>query len=370
MTTRSLLASLAPRFSAHPENIATEALLYLLREHASSAAAFADLLQHAGLPRPPQLTFRSQAYDTDGSIPDLLGTDNAQATRLIVEAKFWAHLTENQPNTYLDRLTGGPPSTLLFVCPAARQATLWALLMHKAREALTGPELLPAPRERIGNVCHAEISPDAHLASVSWRSLLETFAMDAAANADRTYQGDVEQLRGLCERMDSEAFLPLRNVELSPSTGLRSTQFADLVDETAESLRRDSRVRLTSTGGSRGEHGRFFSYSSFLGMNILYTPALWAKHGISPLWLCAKDARVSGWGPLHGAADLLKHFYADFPARIVERDGGWICAALLLPCGVEHADVISATRDQVLAMCNELAKLVPEELPSKQIGPE
>lgn len=62
---------------------------------------------------------------------------------------------------------------------------------------------------------------------------------------------------------------------------------------------------------------------------------------------------MKGWVPLRGAADLLKPFYSDFAARIVE----------------QHADVISAIRDQVLATCNELAKLVPEEPPSRRLRP-
>ena len=43
-----------------------------------------------------------------------------------MEAKFWAGLTENQPNAYLARLPlDERPAVLLFVAPEARLETLW-----------------------------------------------------------------------------------------------------------------------------------------------------------------------------------------------------------------------------------------------------
>jgi hypothetical protein len=59
MTAPTLLASLGLKLAAHPENVATESPLRVLQIHATSPAAVADLLEDAGLPALPRLTFRT-----------------------------------------------------------------------------------------------------------------------------------------------------------------------------------------------------------------------------------------------------------------------------------------------------------------------
>ncbi|MYA41649.1 MAG: hypothetical protein F4Z31_07855 [Gemmatimonadetes bacterium] len=70
---------------------------------------------------------RTQATGEDGGRPDLVGFDEHGAERLLIEAEFWAGLTENQTLSYLRRLAsdGGAPGALLFVEPAARLQPLW-----------------------------------------------------------------------------------------------------------------------------------------------------------------------------------------------------------------------------------------------------
>jgi len=67
----SLLASLALRLSSHPENIATEALLHILYIHHSSRETLLSLLHNSGLPQLESLSFRTQVYGVEGSVPDL-----------------------------------------------------------------------------------------------------------------------------------------------------------------------------------------------------------------------------------------------------------------------------------------------------------
>jgi hypothetical protein len=296
MTAPTLLASLALRLAAHPENIATEGLLHVLQIHAASAAALADLLRHAGLPALPRLMFRTQVSDADGAIPDLVGIDASGASRLIVEAKFWAHLTDHQPVTYLQRLAADHPSVLLFICPAGREVGLWDQLQSRARAS---PDFISAatggsPPSRL--VQWLQTAQNRYLAIVSWRALLSALASDAGAHGDRDYEADVGQLQGLCERVDSEAFLPLRDSELAPEIGKRAAQFADLVDATVEELKLRARPGVSTegltTGGRHGAYGRFFSYGRIGGV-LLYSPALWGKYQLSPLWLLARDRTLS-----------------------------------------------------------------------------
>lgn len=89
MPTETLFGHLAPRFSVHPENLATEALNYVLGRAPSARGALIQFCR-IGAILPDDLRFRTQAVGEDQSTPDLIGSDARDATRLMLEAKFWA----------------------------------------------------------------------------------------------------------------------------------------------------------------------------------------------------------------------------------------------------------------------------------------
>ena len=66
-------------------------------------------------------------------IPDLVGNDDTDVTRLMLEAKFWAGLTDRQPVDYLRRLPEG--GMLLFVAPGSRLPSLWPELLRRCHDA-------------------------------------------------------------------------------------------------------------------------------------------------------------------------------------------------------------------------------------------
>ena len=101
---------------------------------------------------------------------------------MLVEAKFWAALTQHQPGTYLDRLLvggvhAGAPSVLLFVAPTKRLETLWAEL---CRRTVEGGWTLPR--------CVLRALPGGRgphgLVLASWRGLLQTMAARAGMDRD------------------------------------------------------------------------------------------------------------------------------------------------------------------------------------------
>jgi hypothetical protein len=51
-----------------------------------------------GVDLPADLAFHSQVGDPQSGRPDLVATDDLGSERLIIEAKFWANLTGNQPS--------------------------------------------------------------------------------------------------------------------------------------------------------------------------------------------------------------------------------------------------------------------------------
>lgn len=227
---RSLLAHVVARFAPRQwENIATESLLYLL-SRPGAAEAMRHLVSPAGLDLPDGLHWRTQAAAaTDDSIPDLVADDDQGRHVLIVEAKFWAGLTRNQPVGYLARQQqqfGGERqgSLLLFVAPARRVELLAAELGTRVTSGrLVDQQGVPVVEGAEGR-----------LAVVSWGAVLNL--LQAALATDQAALADLDQLRGLCDRADSEAVLPLAAEEVGSSVGRRVWEFADLVDRATDRL--------------------------------------------------------------------------------------------------------------------------------------
>ena len=68
------------------------------------------------------------------------------------------------------------------------------------------------------------------MALITWRAILGVLKQAAEEKDDFILKSDVNQLRGLCDQMDREAFLPLSSNDVSHEFGSRVKQFADLVD--------------------------------------------------------------------------------------------------------------------------------------------
>jgi hypothetical protein len=120
-----LFGHLAARFSTHPENLATEALVFIVNRSPAMREVLRRLVGRTGIELPSLARFRSQASDDQGNIPDLVGLDATGAERLFVENKFWAGLTENQPAGYLERLPAEGSAVLVFVVPSKRLPIAW-----------------------------------------------------------------------------------------------------------------------------------------------------------------------------------------------------------------------------------------------------
>ena len=125
MNQYSLLSHVAPSLTLQVENLATESLLYLLQRYRTAHKAFIDLVSTIGYVPPGDLDFRSQVHMQYGSIPDLVGATADEKGVLLVESKFWAQLTPNQPTGYLSRLPKDREGMVLFIAPESRYKDLW-----------------------------------------------------------------------------------------------------------------------------------------------------------------------------------------------------------------------------------------------------
>ena len=195
--TTSLLAHLAWRFPGATEDVATEALAFILNKEERARAALRDLLKGSGASLAPIASAHTQRVYQLTKKPDLVAFDESGREVALIESKFWANLTANQPNGYLRLMMQDllEAKNLLFVAPTARvEGNLWEELRAEAeREFVVGDT-----SEKEG-VRSARVGSDGHrLMLTSWDVLLGRIEK-GAPDAD----GELRQLIGLCNRMES-----------------------------------------------------------------------------------------------------------------------------------------------------------------------
>lgn len=203
------------RFSRQYEDVATDALAYVLKKSDAAHAGMMKLLRGVA-PDLPQVRFETQR--TEGAIrPDMWGLDGPVGARAFVENKFWAGLTGNQPVSYLKQLAKYPqPTVLLIIAPAKRQQPLLRMLRQRLDTDGSGY----SERQSTADVIWCVAMRDGPLlALTSWDRVLA--ALEEAVD-DPDISGDLVQLRGLCEAADVDEFIP---VSLAETTDQRIPSF-------------------------------------------------------------------------------------------------------------------------------------------------
>lgn len=234
-----VLGYLARRFTVSEENLATEALAWILRDPTANQALCA-LARGAGPDLPTELTFLGQVGNADTGRPDVVGLDDTQVERLLIEAKFGAGLTEQQPVGYLRRLPTTDAGMLLVVAPSVRLNTLWSELLRATPELRT---VAPSPSVPVGSAMLAvQVRAELTLALTSWRHLV-THLLDAVRTHGNTALAqDVEQLLALTEVMDSRAYEPVAPGDYGLGEARRIQQLQGLIDGAHTRIKKSATV--------------------------------------------------------------------------------------------------------------------------------
>ena len=191
----SLLSFVALRHTIGLEDVATDALSFILSHSVSSRRALSDFL---GDDRGPLPVAKAQPWATNeyGAVPDLACLNGEDKLVALIESKFWAQLTHNQPVTYWQGLPVDRPSVLLFLAPHYRvdQGSLWDDLVNRLRNA--GHELGPAYRGESRIAASAKVG-QRRLMLTSWESLLDKMAQRTKNDDDAQAGFEIAELQGL-----------------------------------------------------------------------------------------------------------------------------------------------------------------------------
>lgn len=274
---QSLLAHLYSRIKGSQEDVATYSLQYILSQSEHLNSRFNRLMAGRLGIEAENLNYTCQVVGDNKERPDLSGKDSYGNEKILCEAKFYAGLTDNQPNTYIDRLLSEQGNGLVFICPKARLISLWGKLHDLCKQRSI-----------------VELSPwcvsvdDMHMSIVSWDELLEELHETAAAVAPSSL-ADIDQLVGFCAEMDSTAFIPFSCEDLGPDIARSIERYSDVIDAVFDKLMADKSLQPSAQKlkASPFRHG-YSRYIRILGFGVCikYDRILWMKSiAETPFWM-------------------------------------------------------------------------------------
>jgi len=258
---KSLLTHIASNFISEYENVANSSVAYLLNEYSSARKALKNILEFSEVPQ----YYQTELATKNNGRPDITGLNINGEKDIIIEGKFWANLTENQPTNYLKEISKN--GKLLFLAPKQRLTSLKAEIDKK----------LSNNSDKV-IVC-------------SWLYFLEAIELENNKNHNHHLNSDLIQLKELCQKMDSEGMPPLSESDLDPMNGKRFYHFANIIDECNPILREWQHanfIRLKTTSSKYG-HG-FYFYGYDFGCYLVLDSEKWFTHDShTPIWLYVMD---------------------------------------------------------------------------------
>ena len=226
----TLLSYLVSSFPGNTENIATEALWHILNRSNASMEALNDIVRSGVREVKPITTVKTQVSAPDGTRPDLVGIDEDNRERVLVEAKFRAELTPRQPNDYLDRLPDDGPAVLVFLAPEERIQWLWPELCDRIKGKYGELTIIDSERKcvRVGDT-------QRHLMISSWGGLLDGMAARTRDDGETGFETEIRQLRSLAKFAYTGEIKPIGQGEkLGTHSEARNSLFKQLIDEATE----------------------------------------------------------------------------------------------------------------------------------------
>lgn len=326
-----LLAHLTRHFARGSENVASDALVYLLNTYDAARTAMLDHVRSVEPALPEIVRYRAQHPEPSGGFVDIAG-QSREGFPLFIEVKFDAGLTARQPSAYLDALRKvDGPSMLLFVVPHRRVGALWGRLEREcaSRGTVRGRGVL--------QICRTTLT------ITSWGSVLDALT----STEDGQLANEVAQLRGLVHEEDRNMFTPLDRETLSAGAPAVN-DLAYVIDEVLRTVEERHLGRASRWFAEPGSYGRYLDVDG-RKLSLYINFARWGAQAPTPLWLAipASPAVESALAPLAEGSELPRHFL-----------GEKLQVALNVGAGLERSELLEALLAQLTEIF-ELLRAVP-----------
>lgn len=291
---QSLLSHIAGSFISQYENVANSSISYLLNTYPAARVTLGKILNINEIP----IRYVTELGAGKNGRPDVTGINERGDKLIIIEGKFWANLTSNQPLNYIKELSEN--GKILFLAPVKRQDSLNLELENRLIDSNT-PNLVKV---------------------MSWAKFIDAIENENAKNPDFSLTSDLTQLKALCNRMDVEGMPPLSASDLDPMNGRIAYQLADLLDECRELLSQwpETDFKGLRAAGWKLGYGFYFRARGF-GCMLSFSSLLWfTTKSATPYWLNIGDQNfkrseiilnaLAHWDPENTYADQPNAAYA------------------------------------------------------------
>lgn len=272
----SLLGQFYNRIKGSQEDIASEGLAYILQNSKSARNALHKIIKlDSGLDF-DDINYTTQNVGEKLERTDISGYNFDSKEVIILEAKFWASLTDNQPLTYLERLSEN--SILVFVCPTLRVRPVFDEVKRRIFDATLEYESNP-------NSHFIKLANNKSVVIKKWDEILGAIRLQLIQDNDQ-YLSDIDQIIGFCETVDSNAFTPFQREDFSPSNAKRINSFYDIADKIIDELKK---LNLADTKGLKTTpqkygYTRYFKIGTMrISLNVRFD--FWEKRADTPFWL-------------------------------------------------------------------------------------
>ena len=270
----SIFGKFYGRIHGSVEFLASESLNYILNSSKKVNENLIGLINLNNNSNYSNISFLSQVQGDNAEIPDLSGYDKNGKEVIILETKFWASLTVNQPVTYLNRLSEN--GILVFICPDLRKLSLKGEIISVLEKEKIEYNDSDEKLIRIGNK---------NIIIYSWDTILNTLKNDID-NSEFDVLSDINQLKGLCEKIDSDSFLPITNEDLSPSIPRKILSYYRIIDKVIDKLSNEIGLSTKGLKTTPQQWGYTrYAFAENLTIRLDANLEFWSKHADTPIWI-------------------------------------------------------------------------------------
>ena len=273
----SLLGQFFTRISGSQEDIASEGLAYILNSSTMAKSAINIFINTRTGIALDRINYLTQSTGKNNERPDISGIDENGEEKIIIEAKFWASLTGNQPVEYLNRLKSS--SVLIFICPSLRENSL----SNEIETRLNTAGIDYTLNDKVFKL------DEKYIIIANWFEVLLLLKSTLTEGNERLLVSDVDQLIGFCEKIDTASFLPIMGTDLSPAYARRINSYCDLVDKITDRLVAIGNASLQGMRAAPQKYGytRYLLIGKY-GVALDVDMKMWELYVDTPFWVLIK----------------------------------------------------------------------------------
>ena len=338
----TLLSFIAQRHTRDLEDVATNALFFILSRSTCAKRALSDFL---GDERGPLPIAKAQPWlaDAHGAVPDLACLDEDDNLVALIESKFWAPLTPKQPVHYWKGLPDDGQAVLLFLAPDYRidPGSLWDDLEDRLRHA--GHELGPAEGRKSLITAPAKVG-QRRLMLTSWQLLLDRMAKRTKKDGDAQACFEIAELQGLAASA------------IAGDNPQRDDNLKRLIADAVKRVKQSDWANTDglSVGWGDDYYGRYLRLAgASAGLGIDYKAV--KRMPDKPLWL---------WFYVDPAASVSMEAVRSSLGSLAEPGLEWrsreVCVPIVLPDAADR----QATLDAMVANLERVAKRIDPNGPT------